>query len=186
MGWTIYIRNDKAWGIVTAFDIQPPNHSGFNTMVKITGCKCQHICDSVYNLNLEKYGLFDIVTFFGVYCHLRSPLLAFENINKVLPNGGILLVEGAILEGAARVDNFWKNKQDTINNFLDYPIALYVKDEFQKVETNWWIPTMKCLKDIVESCGFRIEKTNIFQNGTRGYIVAIKYDKLPIEHAILE
>ena len=87
--------------LVTAFDIQPPDHSGFDAMRRVNRLDVHHICDSVYNLSKERHGSFDLVTFFGIYYHLRDPLSAFSAINDVLPQGGFMVVEGAVLEGGA-------------------------------------------------------------------------------------
>ena len=57
---------------VTAFDIQPPENSGFNTMKKVNGIDPKHINENVYNLSPIRHGTYDLVTFLGVYYHSVS------------------------------------------------------------------------------------------------------------------
>lgn len=51
---------------------------------------------SVYALNPEAFGLFDIVLFSGVLYHLRFPFLAIKNIRNILKDDGVMLLETAI------------------------------------------------------------------------------------------
>lgn len=170
---------------VTAFDIQPPNCSGFNTMLELTQCKAKHICENVYNLNKKDHGTFDLVTFFGVYYHLKNPLLAFENIYDVLEDNGILLVEGAALESAPTVDAYWSQHKSLLESVKNYPVAIFAKDCYQNVDSNWWIPSMRCLIDMVESCGFTVEENKFVENGIRIYLKCRKNKIIPKEHDVL-
>lgn len=170
---------------VTAFDIQPPTHSGFDTMRRLNGLDVRHICDSVYNLSPAVHGTFDLVTFFGVYYHLRNPLAAFAAINSVLPIGGLLLVEGAILEGAHLIDSFWKERAAQIQQIKDLPVATFVKGEYQGEWSNWWVPNLMCLRHWVESSGFDILENSLIGGGTRGYCIARKCADTSPEHIVL-
>jgi SAM-dependent methyltransferase len=170
---------------VMAFDIQPPSHTGFDTMRLINNLKVQHTCESVYNLSPSVHGTFDLVTFFGVYYHLRNPLAAFAAINTVLPMGGLMVVEGAVLEGAPLIDDYWKERTDQVQRIIDLPIAAFAKDEYQGEWSNWWVPTLTCLKHWIESCGFSILEHELIHSGTRGLSIARKVGKLQPEHAVL-
>lgn len=171
--------------VVTAFDIQPPDQSGFDAMSRVNELNVTHICDSVYNLSKERHGSFDLVTFFGVYYHLRDPLSAFSAINSVLPLGGLMLVEGAVLEGAPLIDSFWKEHADQIQEFKKLPLATYVKGEFQGEWSNWWVPTLPCLVHWIESSGFEILEHSLLASDTRGFCVARKVSEVPSEHIVL-
>lgn len=82
---------------VTAFDIQDPNCTGFNIAKEIRRSNVRYIQASVYNLSEVLREKFDIICFFGVYYHLKYPLLAFEQIHAVLSDDGLLLIEGECL-----------------------------------------------------------------------------------------
>lgn len=51
---------------------------------------------SVYDLDEETLGIFDVVLCLGVIYHLAHPILALEKINQVTKKGGILVVESEI------------------------------------------------------------------------------------------
>jgi tRNA (mo5U34)-methyltransferase len=170
---------------VTGFDIQPPSHSGFNVMRRVCNLDAGHICANVYNLNPAEHGTYDLVTFFGVYYHLRDPLLALSNINRVLKPGGLVLVEGAILEGAPKVDVFWADRADLIEQMRDIPMGYYVKGEYEGEWSNWWVPNLTCLRHWLESSGFEVLEASVVEKGTRGYAVARKVAELPLEHMVL-
>jgi 2-polyprenyl-3-methyl-5-hydroxy-6-metoxy-1,4-benzoquinol methylase len=170
---------------VTAFDIQPSSHSGFDAMREVNELDAKHICENVYNLNPAAHGTYDLVIFFGVYYHLKNPLAAFANINNVLSLDGLLLVEGAILEGAHIVDDHWAKNQDKIKLFCDKPMACYVKGNFQGEWSNWWVPNMTCLCDWISSSGFVVEHCSLVEGGTRCFCVARKVNYVPEEHIVL-
>jgi len=170
---------------VTAFDIQPSSHSGFDAMRRVNNLAARHICSNVYALNPQEHGTFDLVTFFGVYYHLKNPLAALANINAVLRPGGLVLVEGAVLEGAPRVDEFWAGRADLLESMADIPLGYYVKGEYEGEWSNWWVPNMACLRHWIESCGFEVLHADRVEKGERAYFVARKVDEIPLEHKVL-
>lgn len=171
---------------VTAFDIQPATCSGFDAMRKVNGLATRHVCANVYNLDPTEHGTYDLVTFFGVYYHLKNPLAAFENINGVLRDGGLVLIEGAILEGAPLVDKFWRDKAGLITTLTNIPVGYYVKDEFESEWSNWWVPNLTCLRHWVESCGFEVLENTLVEGGMRGYCIARKCCDISPEHMVLQ
>lgn len=170
---------------VTALDIQPPAHSGFDVMRRLNELEIEHVCDSVYNLSPRAHGMFDLVTFFGVYYHLRNPLAAFIAINSVLSQGGLVLVEGAILEGAHLIDPYWEAEKERIHHTKHLPIAAFVKDCYQGEWSNWWVPTTVCLQHWMESSGFEILETSKNSVETRVSCIARKNSNVSQEHRVL-
>lgn len=172
-------------GSVTGFDIQPPCNSAFNVTCRLNHIEAKHYCSNVYDLCPEQHGLYDIVMFFGVYYHLKNPLLAFENINAVLPVGGLLLFEGAILEGGARVDAYWKEHADLLPQLASIPYAYYVKETYEGEWSNWWVPNLCCLREWIESSGFEVLQMDTAEASTRGYGLARKVAPIGDEHMVL-
>jgi tRNA (mo5U34)-methyltransferase len=91
---------------------------------------------SVYDV--ERLGVrdFDVVIYAGVYYHVKDPLRSFSALRRVMKDGGLLLVEGATL--------------DEDGCFARY----YYREIYKKDRSNWWVPTVECLKEWVESSYF--------------------------------
>jgi tRNA (mo5U34)-methyltransferase len=93
---------------------------------------------------------FDIVLFLGVYYHLRDPLGALGVLRNVLNDGGVIVVEGSA----------WYNRRKSFATFLYHDIGL---DD----ASNWWLPSVRCLEEWVESCFFRKRHTYLHINKFR-------------------
>lgn len=81
---------------------------------------------------------FDIVLFLGVYYHLRDPLRALGLLRNVLNEGGIIVIEGPVSY----------SRRKSFATFLYNDISL-------RDHSNWWIPSIRCLEEWVESSFFR-------------------------------
>ena len=53
---------------------------------------------SVYDVETLGFRDFDVIIFSGIYYHLKDPVLALTTLRRLLKVGGLILVEGAILE----------------------------------------------------------------------------------------
>ena len=95
---------------------------------------------SVYDI--ERLGIhdFDVVLFAGVYYHLKDPLRALACLRRVMKDGGLLLLEGAVLRRSGCFAKF------------------YYQDSYDGDRTNWWIPTTECLRQWVRCSLFDIER----------------------------
>lgn len=78
---------------------------------------------------------FDVVVFAGVYYHLKDPLLAFAKLRRVMKEGALIIVEGEVIDAPGCYAEF-------------YYVEHYADDR-----SNWWIPTVSCLRQWVE-CSF--------------------------------
>ena len=90
---------------------------------------------SVYDV--EQLGVkdFDVVIYAGVYYHLKDPLRSFAKLRRVMKEGAEILVEGAVIDSPECYAKF------------------YYDEPFLYDKTNWWIPTVPCLRQWVE-CNF--------------------------------
>jgi 2-polyprenyl-3-methyl-5-hydroxy-6-metoxy-1,4-benzoquinol methylase len=145
---------------VVAVDIQDPDHTGFNTTKKILGSKVEYIRGSVYELSERAPGPFDRVVFMGVYYHLKCPILALEQIHRVLKPGGTLLFEGeSFLHYAETLGG------RSIRNRLalawmahtEIPLTLSYPGRF-KESSNWFIPNPASLRGWLEATGFEVDR----------------------------
>jgi tRNA (mo5U34)-methyltransferase len=96
---------------------------------------------SVFDIQGLGVNDFDIVLFCGVHYHLRDPLLALARLRRVTKDDGLILVEGDVIYGSEKcsADFFYRRS--------------YGKDE-----SVWWVPTVPCLREWVESSFFEVVK----------------------------
>jgi tRNA (mo5U34)-methyltransferase len=90
---------------------------------------------------------FDIVLFLGVYYHLRDPLRALGILRSVLNDGGLIVIEGTA----------WYNSRKSYATFLYHDVSLHDR-------SNWWLPSVKCLEEWIESSFFRKRQTYLHTN----------------------
>jgi tRNA (mo5U34)-methyltransferase len=93
---------------------------------------------SVYDVERLDINDFDVVIFTGVYYHLKDPLRALTCLRRVLREGGLLLVEGAILDEPGCFARF------------------FYRESFCGDSSNWWVPTIECLRQWVTCSFFKI------------------------------
>lgn len=109
---------------------------------------CKRYDMSVYDVTEERLGRFDVVFFFGTLYHLRYPLLALDKLSAVCESE--IYVESAILDDYSPyqggLGHGYPGKQ-TVMEF--YPDKQYGNNE-----TNWWVPTLVCMANMVKAAGY--------------------------------
>jgi len=82
---------------------------------------------------------FDVVLFCGIYYHLRDPLLALSRLRQAMKPGGVIVVEGEVSLDRAKcgAEFFYRNTHGND-------------------PSNWWVPTIRCLHEWVESSYFDV------------------------------
>jgi len=121
--------------------VSPRRDPCFRLAHRILNSRVKYFPDmSVFNVEQLNISDFDIVFFFGVYYHLKDPLLAFARLRKVLKEGGTLIVEGQVIESPECAARF------------------YYRKHFNGDRSNWWVPTIPCLREWVECSFFEIVK----------------------------
>lgn len=99
---------------------------------------------SVYELNPEQLGTFDLVMFFGLLYHLEHPLLGMEKVSAM--TRGTLLVQSLTLE---------------TSSMRDVPLALFRWDGVVSGPTEnpihdptvYWEPNAACIRDMLRHVG---------------------------------
>lgn len=99
---------------------------------------------SVYELDNYFKNEFDVVIFFGVLYHLRYPQLGIAKIRKTLKEGGILLLETAVL----------LDTDDTIMQ-TDYK-KIYAQDR-----STWNAFSVSALSALLEESYLKVKQDNI-------------------------
>lgn len=88
---------------------------------------------------------FDIVLFLGVFYHLRDPLRALGILRNLLDDGGILVLETSVI-------------YDSRNSFARF----YYHKLHRRDRSTWWVPTLKCLEECVDSSFFKRHSTTCY------------------------
>ena len=167
-----FLLEDLGASEVVAADVYDPDLNGFNIVHDMRQSKVQHLRRSVYDLDPKEIGTFDIVAFYGVYYHLKHPLLAFERCNSVCKPGGLFLGGGTGLDrwfhdddescrNGANLDFISKDTVAddavmSVDNLNDLNLCGYSPGQFFRDKTNWFIPNLNCLLSWVNTAGFNV------------------------------
>jgi len=159
---------------IVAVDRHPPNHHGFATAHSLLNSKAEYEIASVYDLDPEKHGTFDVVLFFGVLYHLRHPLLALERIHGICTE--LLLIESQVLDEAFISSKSEPKALRDIDPLLEESplMQFYPSNEMNGDYSNWWSPNIECIRSMVEISGFQAEL--VAQWGSRAAFRAARLD----------
>jgi tRNA (mo5U34)-methyltransferase len=94
---------------------------------------------SLYKIESLNVCDFDIVVFCGVYYHLKDPLLALTKLRRVMKVGGLIIVEG-----------------EAIYSSNEVLAKFFYHTHHARDASNWWVPTIPCLREWVECSFFEI------------------------------
>ena len=111
--------------------------------------QCQRYDMSVYDIDEESIGRFDVIFFFGVLYHLRYPLLALDKVSSICD--GEIFVETAILDDFS-VFNGGFGKGYSGNQVV---AEFYSGSQYGKNNTNWWVPSLACLEQMLVAADFK-------------------------------
>lgn len=133
---------------VTALDSEVWNKNIFS------GKKIFDICKKIFNSNVkdinmeicdiskEKIGQFDVVLFAGILYHMIHPMVALQQVVDVVKIGGSLFLESHI---------------DLRHNNFPY-MRFHYKDKLNNDGSNWWAPNEKCIDEMLELVGCRVDR----------------------------
>ncbi len=134
-GYFTFLAESRGASVV-AIDAWP--REGFFLAHEVLNSQAQFRHMSVYDLRPDTFGLFDIVFFFGVYYHLKNPLLALERIASVTREYALIESETVNLPGLADLG---------LSRFFEFA-------ELNNDPSNWWTPNILCLLQTVRASGF--------------------------------
>ena len=146
---------------VKALDIQDPSRTGFDTAKSILGSEVQYVQGSIYDLRrLFGEERFDLIACFGVFYHLKSPVLAFEEIAAVMNDKATLMIEGeCLLNYAEEVSGKPVDKKPLAALTSDrLPLALFYSGSYKGDDTNWFVPNLACVKEWLKAAGLELKR----------------------------
>jgi tRNA (mo5U34)-methyltransferase len=115
--------------------------SGFEAAHRALSSKVQRRLISVYDLDPDELGTFDVVVCGSLLLHLRDPVGALEAIRRVC-SGWFLSIEQVSL----RLSGLGRRR----------PAA---EMSFSSVPTQWWIPNVAGHQRMLQAAGFEVERT---------------------------
>lgn len=129
---------------VYSIDVLPATGPGreayFRMAAEAIGSKAKYYPDlSVFDVSQLGVDDFDIVLYLGVHYHLRDPLLALTRLRQVMKEGAILLDEGQVIDDPKIYAEFFYSRW------------------FSDDGSNWWVPTIPCLREWINSTFFEVE-----------------------------
>lgn len=145
---------------VVALGPESPESTGFLRLAAVLGSQRTHYqLGTIYDLDPEKLGHFDVVLCCGVLHHLRYPLLGLDNIRRVCT--GTLYLETLISDErlaahcspAARAAPLWE---------------FFRRNEINNDDSTWFGPTSVAVVQALESAGFGVLEPQKNQKGGRG------------------
>lgn len=124
---------------VIAIGPENPDHAGFNALKAYLGSKVEYRLGTIYDLQPDKIGTFDVVLCFGVLYHLRHPLLGLDMIRRVC-------------RGDLHLETYATPDQP---NWPKAPVLeFFRKDELNRDPSNWFSPNAAALDAMLRSAGF--------------------------------
>jgi tRNA (mo5U34)-methyltransferase len=139
---------------VLAIGPETSSATGFDKLKRFLNSRVEYKQGTVYHLQPEEIGKFDIIIFFGVLYHLRHPLLALDMMRRVCL--GNLFLETAALDANTIIDSEGMLLSEIAPRLVSVPILqFYRSGELNNDTTNWFSFNKKCIEDMLLSSGFK-------------------------------
>ena len=160
---------------VTSLGPDDPDKTGYNAVRELLGIKnCKYVRASVYDLNPEVHGTFDVVLFLGLIHHLRHLLLALDRIWEVTKKQ--LFTDSPTIDDMVFDQTVTEDQRKAIlaagKTTNQLPMVYFTKGAETRDPFNWFIANRKAFRDFVESSGFVIDHS--FDDGGWSSIAATK------------
>jgi len=121
---------------VTAVDVYTPDFRNVVFLSEVWDLPVRYVQSTIFEFKDEP---FDVVLALGVLYHLQYPLLGLHCLNALCKN--TLVLESHVSRGRSMTCRFYPGK------------------ELNDDPSNWWTPTRRCLRAMLESAGFEVTKT---------------------------
>lgn len=140
---------------VVALDLQTPEELGFTALkAALRSDRVRFRRGSVYHLDPEDIGTFDVILFFGVLYHLRYPLLAIDQLRRV--SRGTTYTETLVIDQRFLAEGRDFQPLSMYHSALSQvPLwQFYKANELAGDYSNWFGPNIRAVLDAFESAGF--------------------------------
>ncbi len=152
---------------VVALSLEDPDQSGFNWLKSVVDAhKTSYVRGSIYNLDPQELGTFDIVLCLGVLYHLRYPVLGIDNLRRVTK--GDLFIETHALDNALLSLDDANEKTELSSELRGCALLQFYKsNELASDASNWFAISTSALTGMLETAGFTVDNTSL--HGERSY-----------------
>lgn len=140
---------ERRGAAVVAMDIQSPDVSGFSTAQKIRRSSAVYVQGDCQKLDEYDLGAFDLITFFGVWYHLKNPQAAFDGISRALKPGGRLFFEGECLLSHVQDDRLDDDRMRAFANDLrlsNVALTAFYPGHYKGDRWSWYVPNPACVR----------------------------------------
>lgn len=158
---------------VVGLSLEDPDETGFNALKGLVGAeRTSYTLGSIYDLDAERLGTFDLVICFGVIYHLRYPVLGLDNLRRV--TAGTVYIESHALDDCVVVDGVERSIGDLSGACL---MQFYPGSELANDPSNWFSPSISAVTGVLRTAGFDV--TMARKHAQRGYWVGRAQAGLP-------
>ncbi len=154
-GYFTFLAESRGASVV-AMDTWP--REGFFLAREVLNSKAEFRHMSVYDVAPGTLGMFDIVFFFGVYYHLKNPILALERVASVTRE--YALIESEITPPPTPIG-------EGVSHFYEH-------SELNNDQSNWWVPNVPCLLQTIRAAGFPRAELVASYDSSRAVVRAYK------------
>ena len=131
--------------------------NGFAIAKRVLKAKAEWLNESVYDLDPDRHGRFDLIIFLNTLYHLRHPLLGLEKMAHVLRPGGTMLLKTYFHHDV-------RFRRWGFDVFKRPVMRFFENDDLNDDPSNWWAPNRRCLEAMLRTSGFE----NLTRLGTYG------------------
>jgi SAM-dependent methyltransferase len=148
---------------VIALSPEEPQATGFARLRDVLGStRTQYLRGTIYNLDPEELGDFDVVLCCGVLYHLRYPMLGIDNLRRVCR--GELFLETHVADGriltAGEQGPRWARMGEAAPALAGTPLwQFYRFNELSNDCSNWFGPNTAAVLQALESAVFAAQLT---------------------------
>jgi len=154
---------DQRWGDDNGFWLA---HTLYNSKVEYRGNVSVY---DIVSLNRQ----FDIILFLGVYYHLTHPMYAFTQIRHLAVPQGEVIVEGGALS-------------DNQLSYMEFYYGTEGSELYRVDQSNWFVPTRRCLKDMLQANYFEILRENFLPHSQLPHPDMVDYGRAIIHARAVE
>lgn len=153
---------------VIGIENYPPMARKFEICRAALGSRARTYMATVYDLNPNSFGTFDLVMFFGVLYHLRHPILALQKIYSVC--AGTVLMQTATCE---------ETSDKPMAEFHPFGVKSGPPENPSHDPTCFWFPNLACCAALLEHVGF-INAEQISPPPARGVLGRLRPPGAPV------